>query len=107
VTAAPSKDGAVKFCREYAHDYTEKCIEDTMAPLRQTVLAGNCKDRSFTDFGTERFIFMGKNTDKSDDNFADYKIKRGHTGDILDGSSASGYDVELGIFRLLCPDQVK
>ena len=38
---------------------------------------------------------------------ADYAIKRVKTGEILDGTTASGYWVELGIFQHLCPGIAK
>ena len=34
---------------------------------------------------------------------ADYNIKSLETGEILEGSSASGYFIELTIFQQLCP----
>lgn len=38
---------------------------------------------------------------------ADFAIRDLASGDILDGSTASGYDVALGIFLALCPASAK
>jgi hypothetical protein len=40
---------------------------------------------------------------KSDDVFAKHMIKNLATEQIADGSSASGYSTNMGIYRALCP----
>ncbi len=44
---------------------------------------------------------------KSSDSMADYTVRDLKTGEILDGSSASGYGVALTIFQELCPGIAK
>jgi hypothetical protein len=106
IVTRPSKDGAVTFCREYAHDYSVKCVDDGMKTDGALVLTGNCREKTFLDFTKRRFRFLGKLPHNSDARSAEFAIRDVTSGEILDGSSASGYDVELGVFRALCPDRV-
>jgi hypothetical protein len=103
IVTRPSKDGAVTFCREYAHDYSVKCVDDGMKTDGALVLTGNCREKTFLDFTKRRFRFLGKLPPNSDASSAEFAIRDVTSGEILDGSSASGYDVELGVFRALCP----
>ncbi len=104
IVTKPSKDGAVSLCREYSRDYSIRCIEEELDRKARSTLRGNCKDKTFSDQQGNRFAFLGKPTKKNDDFIAEYLIKDLSTGEMLDGSSASGYDVRLDIFRALCPD---
>lgn len=80
--------------------------EDAKAVKIADRVAGNCTTRTWTDMYGGRYAFLGV-AKKSADSIADYAIKDLATGDLLDGSSASGYDVELTIFRQLCPGLAK
>ena len=53
-----------------------------------------------------RYSFLGEVT-KSDTMAADYAIKDLRTGELLDGSPPSGYDIQLTIFQQLCPGLAK
>jgi hypothetical protein len=102
----PSKDGAVQFCREYSRNYSSKCINEQIGDNATHSISANCPLKTFADFNGNHFAFLGANKTKSDDIMAEYSIKDLSSGEILDGSSASGYDVRLDIFKHLCPSAV-
>ena len=56
---------------------------------------------TFTDFLGTRYQFKGQNPDH--DAMAKYLLVNMDTGEAADGSSASGYPVNMGIFKALCP----
>jgi hypothetical protein len=103
ITTKASRDGAVTFCREYSRDYSVKCLDDEMRgpPLR--TIRGNCRDKTFSDFDGNRYTFVGKTPKRNEDIMAEFEIRDMASGEILDGSSASGYGIRLGIFQALCP----
>lgn len=107
ITAKPSKDGSVKFCREYSRDYSQKCVDAQLRDSPAGVFAGNCQDKTFSNFSGYKFKFLGKASaiagKKPEDMSADYAIRDLSSGEILDGSTASSYDIELGIYQALCP----
>lgn len=103
VLTKPSREGAVTFCREYSRDYSIKCINEQMRGPQQRVVRGNCRERSFSDFDGNRYQFLGPVPKRNTDVMAEYAIRDMSTRELLDGSSASGYDVRLGIFQTLCP----
>ena len=92
--------------RGYASDYSLKCINDVSKPVQSTIMA-NCPDRRFKSFGTEEYVFLGKNKDTNSEIFSDYIIKKIKTNEILDGSTATGYEIQLGVFEALCPSFIK
>ncbi len=106
IVARPSRDGAVQFCREYASDYSLKCINEQLRNNETQAINANCSNKHFIDFDGNRFAFLGVNKTKSDDVMAEFSIKDLSTGDLLDGSTASGYDVRLDIFKHLCPSSI-
>ncbi|RWA81741.1 hypothetical protein [Mesorhizobium sp.] len=98
---------AKAFCVQYSLDYSMACVKQTMALVKiDNYLTGNCVKRTWFDLSNEQFAFLGP-ANKSDEMIADYVIKRVKTGEILDGTTASGYWVELGIFQHLCPGIAK
>ena len=103
IVTKPSKDGAVTFCREYSQDYSIKCVDDWMRDLTVRTLRGNCRDKTFADANGNRYAFLGKTPKGNDEIMAEFSIRDLSSGQILDGSSASGYDVRLGIYQALCP----
>ncbi len=102
IHAIRGHDGAVQFCRQYGKDYSKSCIDENSTGKKETISA-DCHSGKFVDFSGNHFQFMGKNKHKTDDNITKYMIKYLKTGEILDGSGASGYDVAIGIFSSLCP----
>ena len=100
-------EDAKAFCVEYMVDESPACVRRMLAELKiADRVSGNCTTRTWTDMYGSRFAFLGV-AKKSDTMIADYAIKDLATGDILDGSPPSGYDVQLTIFRQLCPGVAK
>jgi hypothetical protein len=94
-------------CVEYEQDHSMACVKRVMASVKvRDRVTANCLKRTWTDVHGQKFAFLGPNK-KSDETFADYIVKDLKTGEILDGSSASGYDVALTTFNLLCPGIAK
>ena len=91
---------AIGFCRDYVGKVTQSCIRDELAvPLNDEIRA-DCIKGIFTDFGGAAFRFKGPNKDPN--SMAKYAIVDAQ-GKIADGSSASGYPVNIGLFKALCP----
>jgi hypothetical protein len=103
IPTKPRKDGAITFCREYSRDYSIKCIDEQMRGSSLRTVRGNCREKTFADFNGDRYSFLGETPKDTDDIMAEFSIRDLATGEILDGSSASGYDTRLGIYQALCP----
>lgn len=100
-------EDAKAFCVEYMQDDTPGCVRETLAEVKVADrVSGNCAARNWTDMYGDDYAFLGP-AKKSPDTMADYAIRALKTGEILDGSPASGYDVQLEIFRQLCPGIAK
>ncbi|WP_457578853.1 hypothetical protein [Ensifer adhaerens] len=97
---------AKAFCVEYSQDYSMACVKRTMAEVKVgDRVTANCKKRTWTDVYGQAYAFEGKAT--SSDLMADYIVRSVTSGEILDGSSASGYPTALSIFQELCPGIAK
>ncbi|MFW8588846.1 hypothetical protein ACOJBM_40540 [Rhizobium beringeri] len=93
-------------CVEYDQDNSMACVKRTMAEVKVgDRVTGNCVKRTWTDMYGQSYAFEGK--PKSSDIMADYAVRDLKSGEILDGSSASGYGVALTIFQQLCPGIAK
>ncbi len=100
-------EDAKAFCVEYLQDKSPACVRQTLAEVKVAdQVSGNCTTRTWTDMYGRRYAFLGV-ARKSDDLIADYAIKDLGSGDLLDGSPASGYDIQLTIFEQLCPGVAK
>lgn len=98
-----TRQNAVTFCREYVGKVTAQCIRDELAiPLNDSISA-DCPAGTFTDFRGNRYRFAGPSKDK--DSMAKYRLIDLSTNEEADGSSASGYPTNMGLFRALCPMQ--
>ena len=97
-----TREDATAFCREYVQKVTPKCIEDELATEIGGELSGNCQSGEFETLTGDQLIFKG--VSKTED-MADYEIAVKDTGELLDGSSASGYPVVLEQFLALCPNR--
>lgn len=96
-----TRQNAIAFCREYVGKVTADCIRQELAvPLNDQVTA-NCTRGEFTDFQGGRYRFAGPSRDKN--SMAKYTVISLPSGEIADGSMASGYPVNIMIFRALCP----
>lgn len=97
---------AKSYCVDYELDNSMACVRRTMASVKvRDRVTADCRKRTWTDLGGDRFAFLGRQKDP--DSMADYAVKRLDTGEILDGSSASGYPTALSIFQVLCPGIAK
>ena len=99
-----TQDDAVAFCREYVGKVTQMCIREELEVPLNDFISANCLTGEFTDFSGNRYRFLGPNKANNDDGIsAKYLVKDLSSGEIADGSSASGYPVNMGIFKALCP----
>lgn len=96
-------DDAVTFCRDYVQNVTEECVERELQVPMNDYIAANCRSGVFTDFFGSRYRFEGPMRKPTEGQSATYTIRNLSTGEIQDGSSASGYPTNIGIFRALCP----
>jgi hypothetical protein len=98
-----TRKNAIAFCREYVQKVTEACIAETLAiPLNEEI-SGNCQTGEFVDFSGARHRFEGPAPKGNSDYMPEYRLRSLETGELADGSMASGYPVNLEIFRALCP----
>jgi hypothetical protein len=99
-----TRDDAIDFCREYLQEdpVTETCIKEELSTRLSDAVYADCAKGLFTDFGGDKFQFRGKNPHPGEFG-PKYLIMDLRTHGMADGSSASGYEVNLDIFRALCP----
>jgi hypothetical protein len=99
-----TRDDAIGFCKDYAgeHPATEKCINAQLAVRLNDAIDADCPKGVFTNFVGDRFQFRGKNP-RPGEFGPKYLLMDLRTRQTADGSSASGYDVNMDIFRALCP----
>jgi hypothetical protein len=98
-----TREDAIGFCRDYAQEdpVTENCIQQELSVRLNDMITADCDKGVFTDFYGEKYQFRGKNPRPGSG--AKYLLVNLRTRKIADGSSASGYDVNMDIFRVLCP----
>ncbi|MCJ8057168.1 hypothetical protein GB928_027760 [Shinella curvata] len=93
---------AKAYCVEYEQDYSMACVKRTMASVKVgDRVTANCKKGTWTDVYGEGYVLEGKS--RSTDLMADYVVRSVKSGEVLDGSSASGYPTALSVFQELCP----
>jgi hypothetical protein len=97
-----TRDDAIEFCREYVGEVTEQCIKEELATRLNDTIVGNCLTGIFTNFFADRIQFRGKNRKKGELE-TKYILFNLGTREVADGSSASGYGVNMEIFKALCP----
>jgi hypothetical protein len=96
-----TRDDAIAFCRDYEQNLTDECVNRELQIPMNDYVAANCSTGIFVDFFGNRYHFEGQRRGQSSD-FSKYAIRDLSTGEIEDGSSASGYSTNLGIFHALC-----
>lgn len=97
---------AKAYCVEYEQDHSMACVKRTMKEVKVSDrVTANCKKGTWTDVYGQAFKFEGKA--RSSDLMADYVVRDLASGEVLDGSSASGYPTALGVFQELCPGIAK
>jgi hypothetical protein len=100
-----TRENAVAFCRDYVQKVTEECIERELSVPLNDVITANCPTGEFTDFGGDHYRFLGPTKKTGDFMMAKYRLMDLRTGEIADGSMASGYQTNMEIFKALCPAQ--
>ncbi|MDQ0446984.1 hypothetical protein [Methylobacterium aerolatum] len=98
-----TREDAIGFCRDYVGKVTPDCIREELAVRLNDEIFANCPRGEFVDFRGNRYRFLGESTDK--DSMAKYVLKSLPSGEIADGSSASGYPTNIQIFKALCPSR--
>lgn len=99
-----TREDATAFCREYVGKVTPKCVKETLDDTRiGDKITADCTRGTFVDFRGNRYRFGGPNKDP--DVIAKYRIVSVPSGEVADGSMASGYDVNLDIYKALCPNK--
>lgn len=96
-----SPESARAFCRDYAHDQSESCVEDQLAMPLSDMVRANWQRGEFSDLHGHRYKFAGKNAKST--STAKYRLIDLASGVEADGTTASGYSTNLAIFRALCP----
>jgi len=100
-------ENAIEFCREYEHSAQKKCIDEEFSIKINDYISANCQEGNFTDFFGNVYEFQGFKDNHNDPvPLAEYAIYDYKSNEILDGTSASGYPVNLEIFKALCPSRV-
>ena len=96
-----TRANALAFCRDYVQKVSPACIHDELAVRLNDDITANCITGDFVDFSGHHYRFAGPSKDK--DSMAKYRIVDLDTGEDADGSSASGYPTNAGIYKALCP----
>lgn len=101
-----TRDNARQFCDEYLGNPSEDCVTRTLREVRiSDAIKGNCPAGQFVNLNGEYVQFAGPNIDYDAVPFRpEHKLYRKGAKDFMDGSTASGYAVNLEQFRVLCPD---
>lgn len=97
-----TRSDAIAFCREYIGKVSERCIRGEMATRLNDEITANCPAGVFTDFYGTKYQFKGENPNRAETE-PKYLLIDLTSGDVADGSSASGYATNLRIFQALCP----
>ena len=98
-----TRENAITFCRDYVGEVTEDCIRKELAIPLNDIITANCNTGEFADFHGNRYKFLGPNRARGDLVMAKYAIMDLGTREIANGSMASGYPVNMDIYRALCP----
>ena len=94
---------AKSFCVNYARDSSPECVKRVLESVQvRDRVTGDCVARTWTDMYGKKYAFLGRATD-ADQLFVPYRIRRLEDGELLGSAQASGYHVEIEIFRKLCP----
>lgn len=101
IKTAHTREDATAYCRDYVGEVTEDCIKKEMARKLADSISANCPRGIFTNFWGGKVQFKGKNPEK--DAPVNYILVDMKTGEVADGSGASDYDVNMQIFKALCP----
>lgn len=101
-----TRENARQLCDEYLNDRSEACVTKTLREVRVSdTIKGNCPAGTFVNLRGEQIQFAGPNFDYDAVPFRPkHRLSRKGAKEFMDGSTASGYDVNLEQFRALCPE---
>ena len=97
-----TREDATAFCSEYVGKVTEECIKSELETRMNDQVVADCLRGVFTNFWGDRIQFRGPNRKKGEFG-PKYILVNMRSGEIADGSSASNYPTNMGIFQALCP----
>lgn len=99
-----TRANAKAFCVGYVQTNDEQCVERTLSEVRlNDVIKANCKTGQFTNLSGSSLRFAGVNAGEG---HPKYRILQAGSSEPLDGTMASGYEVNLQQFQALCPATV-
>lgn len=101
-----TREDAVAACTEYNQDTSEECVISVMTRPLERFITANCKTGVFMNFNGDWHQFIGRHNLLYGDTTGEYDIFNLDTKAIADGSSASGYYVNLGIFEAMCAQRL-
>jgi hypothetical protein len=100
-----TREDAEGYCISYVDDPTPECVSRTLAEVKLADrVTANCKSGEFTSLDGDRYRFEGlaKHTDGHRTR-AKHIVRELSNDEIADGSLASGYLMNMAVFRALCP----
>ena len=105
ITTEHTRDDAVGFCRDYVQEdpVTEKCILQELSVRLNDVITADCLRGVYSPTSTAKSTNSEEENPRSKEFWAKYLLINLRAHEVADGSSASGYDVNMHIFRALCP----
>jgi hypothetical protein len=98
-----TREDAVAFCRDYVQKISDECINRELAIAMNNSVEANCSTGEFVDFFGDHHRFEGPLKKHTQLQMAGYAIRDLASNEIEDGSSSSGYTVNLSIIHALCP----
>jgi hypothetical protein len=98
-----TRDDAIGYCKEYVQRVDEECIRRELNIPLSNQISADCKTGRFSTFFGGNFQFLGRNKTKTTNLGLSFLIRNLSSGQIADGSSASGYPTNIELFGALCP----
>ncbi len=98
-----TRENAIAFCRDYAQHITAECIKSELDVRLNDEVTADCDSGLFSNFFGKQYRFTGPLKKTDDFQMAHFGIVDVASGEIADGSNASGYTINMLIFKALCP----
>ena len=98
-----TRENAIAFCREYARHVTPSCIKSELDVRLNDEISADCTSGLFSNFFGKQYRFTGPLKTSDEYQMAHFGVVDVATGEIADGSNASGYTINMLIFKALCP----
>ena len=102
IRAKLTEVNAERYCGEYAQDPSRSCIERYLNETKVAdSISADCEAGTFKTFYGDDLQLLGKNFAEGE--MAPYVVRDRRTGQLLDGSMASGLSYDMDQFNALCP----